>query len=277
MKSLLSETAQKQGGGGGGGEMKTTTNFQNHLELRLGFSPSGLEDSGGGGGERLHPAKAGLMSGTSGGGAGAKRWFLEETAGSGFVHPWSLAARQETAVLEQAHDALSRSTPVVGWPPVRAFRRQRVSFQLSTKSKEMEEPKKEEKAAPTTEETEQDGDMRKDDGSSNRSSMYVKVNMEGYGIGRKINLGAHDNYESLSHALFKMFQNFLSVDCLASDDNDDEIDYAADYIIIYEDNEKDRMLLGDVPWEMFIASVRRLYLMKNTSAPFPASAPRDSK
>ncbi|KAK1324124.1 Auxin-responsive protein IAA25 [Acorus calamus] len=207
MKSLLSETAQKQGGGGG--EMKTTTNFQNHLELRLGFSPSGLEDSGGGGGERLHPAKAGLMSGTSGGGTGAKRWFLE-TAGSGFVHPWSLAARQEKAVLEQAHDALSRSTPVIGWPPVRAFRRQRVSLQLSTKSKEMEEPKKEEKAVPRTDETEHDGDMRKDDESLNRSSMYVKVNIEGYGIGRKINLGAHDNYESLSHALLKMFQNFLS-------------------------------------------------------------------
>lgn len=41
-------------------------------------------------------------------------------------------------------------------------------------------------------------------------SMFVKVHMEGYAIGRKINVKAHDGYESLSRALKKMFDNFYS-------------------------------------------------------------------
>lgn len=41
-------------------------------------------------------------------------------------------------------------------------------------------------------------------------SRFVKVTMEGYGIGRKVNLKAHDGYQSLSHALSKLFHNFLS-------------------------------------------------------------------
>lgn len=41
-------------------------------------------------------------------------------------------------------------------------------------------------------------------------TMFVKVNMEGYAIGRKINLKAHDGYESLSRAVQKMFHNFYS-------------------------------------------------------------------
>lgn len=41
-------------------------------------------------------------------------------------------------------------------------------------------------------------------------SMFVKVNMEGYAVGRKVDLKAHDSYESLSLALQKMFNNFFT-------------------------------------------------------------------
>lgn len=41
-------------------------------------------------------------------------------------------------------------------------------------------------------------------------SMFVKVNMEQYFVGRKIDLKAHDSYESLFRALTKMSHNFLS-------------------------------------------------------------------
>lgn len=40
--------------------------------------------------------------------------------------------------------------------------------------------------------------------------MFVKVNMEGYVVGRKIDLGAHESYRSLYRALSKLLRNFLS-------------------------------------------------------------------
>ena len=37
-------------------------------------------------------------------------------------------------------------------------------------------------------------------------SFYIKVNMDGMGIGRKIDLNAYQSYESLALDLEKMFQ-----------------------------------------------------------------------
>lgn len=39
-----------------------------------------------------------------------------------------------------------------------------------------------------------------------RSPLYVKVNMDGVPIGRKVDLNAHDSYETLALALEDMFQ-----------------------------------------------------------------------
>ncbi|CAL9038788.1 unnamed protein product [Musa banksii] len=41
-------------------------------------------------------------------------------------------------------------------------------------------------------------------------TMFVKVHKQGCAIARKINLKAHDNYESLRRALEEMSRNFLS-------------------------------------------------------------------
>lgn len=81
-------------------------------------------------------------------------------------------------------------------------------------------------------------------------SMFVKVEMEGYGIGRKVNLKAHDGYRSLSHALSKLFHNFLSVNYLEkSDEQSEEVFNEDEFILLYQDNEGDQMLVGDIPWE----------------------------
>jgi auxin-responsive protein IAA len=39
--------------------------------------------------------------------------------------------------------------------------------------------------------------------------MFAKVHMDGYKVGRKINLRAHRNYDSLRRVLTKMTHNFF--------------------------------------------------------------------
>lgn len=40
-------------------------------------------------------------------------------------------------------------------------------------------------------------------------SLFVKVNMDGFPIGRKVDLKAYDSYISLSQALQQLFSRFL--------------------------------------------------------------------
>lgn len=108
------------------------------------------------------------------------------------VHPWSLASRQaEKVALEQDHRQRSPPQPV-GWPPVGAFRRSH----LQVSSKTVEEPAGKVKS----------GGER----LAPAATMFVKVNMEGCAVGRKVDLLAHRGYASLSRALQAMFRGFLS-------------------------------------------------------------------
>ncbi|CAO2205496.1 unnamed protein product [Urochloa humidicola] len=193
--------------------------------------------------------RLGISSDNDSGGGGEDPWL-----GVG-VHPWSLASRQEKAAMEQAAHQRPPPQPV-GWPPVGAFRKSH----LAGGAKAAEEQSK---AKP---------------GSGERS-MFVKVNLEGCGVGRKVDLRAHRGYASLSRALQGMFHGFLSdgqwriAAGREEEDGDDdewqrqkpELGKKAPknrktYILLYEDNEGDRMLVGDVPWELFMASVKRLYI-----------------
>ncbi|KAG2576182.1 auxin-responsive protein IAA25-like isoform X2 [Panicum virgatum] len=164
----------------------------------------------------------------------------------GGVHPWSLASRQEKAALEQAHQRQP-----VGWPPVGAFRKSHLAG-----AKVAEEPGKEKRGS---------------GGDRPAASMFVKVNLEGCAVGRKVDLQAHRGYASLSRALQAMFHGFLSdgqwrIAAGREDEDDDEPakkNRTKTYILLYEDNEGDRMLVGDVPWELFMASVKRLYIAQD--------------
>jgi auxin-responsive protein IAA len=221
MKSSSPSLKLKQGQTGDGGNMQGS-GLSSSLELRLGIS----SDNGGGGS------------------GGDDPWL-----GVG-AHPWSLASRQEKAALEQgAHQPPPPPPPqqqAVGWPPVGAFRKCHLA-------KTAEEPSK---AKPA-------------DGSGETASMFVKVNLEGCAVGRKVDLRAHRGYASLSRALQGMFQGFLPSDGqwrIAGREEDEDEDEEGrrqrpesgkkvptsnrkTYILLYEDNEGDRMLVGDVPWE----------------------------
>ncbi|KAG1328179.1 auxin-responsive protein IAA25 [Cocos nucifera] len=244
---------EEEGGEGGGGERinedrakETVNGFHSHLELRLGFSlNNGLEGSegkgggcgGGGGGGGGSPTFRAPQDGhvthqRSGVGiGGTKRCFSETT--TGFVHPWSLAARQEKAALEQAHKKTNPSSTVlrgtnpspsiVGWPPIRAFRRN-LGLPQASKSA-MDSEKDMEKMKPVEEENPSNDPVA-------RQTMFVKVNMEGYAVGRKIDLKAN-------RAGFI----FYPADYSKKSKEDGEEDVVTpSYILLYEDNEGDRML-----------------------------------
>uniref|UniRef100_A0A1J3J2E4 Auxin-responsive protein n=1 Tax=Noccaea caerulescens TaxID=107243 RepID=A0A1J3J2E4_NOCCA len=117
------------------------------------------------------------------------------------------------------------AAPVVGWPPVRSSRRNLTA-----------QPKEEMKKRESDEERE----------------LYVKINMEGVAIGRKVNLSAFNNYQQLSHAVDWLFSKKVSSDL------------SRQYTLVYEDTEGDKVLVGDVPWEMFVSTVKRLHVLKTS-------------
>lgn len=135
---------------------------------------------------------------------------------------------------------LKRSPPkaqVVGWPPVRSSYRKN-----SFKAKRLE-------AVDIT-----------------GAGIFVKVSMDGAPYLRKIDLKIYNGYRELREALEDMFKGFsLSLDVEAYNESEDAI--------AYEDKDGDWMLAGDVPWEMFISSCRRLRIMKGSEARGLASSP----
>ncbi|KAK7284157.1 hypothetical protein RJT34_18898 [Clitoria ternatea] len=173
---------------------------------------------------------------------------------------------------------------VVGWPPLGAYRMS--SYNSNAKSSATEvfnstvEKSKSNSAV-----------IRKsaDRGTGNnhivskekanlRNSLFVKVKMDGIPIGRKVDLSAHDSYETLAHTLEEMFNEPTTVfTCKGPNGNDHGIvigvdgqskmlDGTSNFVLTYEDKEGDWMLVGDVPWWMFLSSVRKLRIMRTSEA-----------
>ncbi|KAL9243029.1 hypothetical protein vseg_016969 [Gypsophila vaccaria] len=117
---------------------------------------------------------------------------------------------------------------VVGWPPIRSYRKNNL------------QPK-------TTE---------RGDGSG----IYVKVSMDGAPYLRKIDLKVYVSYEELLQALGNMFRV-----CMGKYSERDGYN-GSEYAPTYEDKDGDWMLVGDVPWEMFITSCKRLRIMRSSEA-----------
>ncbi|OWM80569.1 auxin-responsive protein IAA9-like isoform X1 [Punica granatum] len=81
------------------------------------------------------------------------------------------------------------------------------------------------------------------------TTLFVKVSMDGAPYLRKVNLLKYAAYKELSHAVRKMFGCFTP-----------------EYELTYEDKDGDWMLVGDIPWEIFIGTCRRLRIMKSSDA-----------
>eukprot|EP00268_Persea_americana_P061169 TRINITY_DN76_c1_g1_i2.p1 TRINITY_DN76_c1_g1~~TRINITY_DN76_c1_g1_i2.p1 ORF type:complete len:186 (+),score=44.26 TRINITY_DN76_c1_g1_i2:168-725(+) len=87
---------------------------------------------------------------------------------------------------------------------------------------------------------------------------YVKVSMDGAPFLRKIDLNMYRGYSDLSLAFRNLF-GYLRVGDISEKDPK-----FSEYKPIYEDKDGDWMLVGDVPWEMFTESCRRLRIMKSS-------------
>ncbi|CAN1288670.1 Auxin-responsive protein IAA16 [Linum perenne] len=93
------------------------------------------------------------------------------------------------------------------------------------------------------------------------AAAFVKVSMDGAPYLRKVDLRLYNSYAELSAALGKMFSSFTGGgggDGVAKD--------FTNYVPTYEDKDGDWMLVGDVPWKMFVESCKRLRVMKGSEA-----------
>ncbi|KAJ1263721.1 hypothetical protein BS78_09G207800 [Paspalum vaginatum] len=160
-----------------------------------------------------------------------------------------------------AHQGRGAVPPVVGWPPVRSFRRNLTNASSSKQSPEQH--------------NDEAGDKAKLTG---KRSPLIKINMDGIPIGRKIDIAAYDNYQKLSSAVQDLFRGFLDCTNAQKDLTCSEIgeqgaeekifsgllDGTGEYTLIYEDNEGGRTLVGDLPWNVFVSTARRLRVMKSS-------------
>ncbi|KAL6564523.1 Iaa13p [Orobanche minor] len=173
---------------------------------------------------------------------------------------------------------------VVGWPPVRTYRMNSLASQ--SKSPVVED-------FFSTVDKCQSENMLVDNTKSNhggrtsdnitketgprKKSLFVKVNMDGIPIGRKVDLNARSCYKTLARALDDMFSPSAAVGARRSNVEERVVavgksqplrllDGSSDFVLTYEDKEGDWMLVGDVPWEMFLNSVKRLRIMRTADA-----------
>lgn len=137
---------------------------------------------------------------------------------------------------------------VVGWPPVRSFRKNNLNVQRSS-----------------AEENEKI--------NGGNAAAFVKVNVDGAPYLRKVDLKMYKSYQDLSNALAIMLSSF-TIGKGGSRGKKDFVNESklmdvlsgSDYIPTYQDKDGDWMLVGDVPWEMFVNSCKRLRMVKGKEA-----------
>ncbi|XWS33416.1 hypothetical protein CRYUN_Cryun22dG0080800 [Craigia yunnanensis] len=156
---------------------------------------------------------------------------------------------QQTGISNNNSSAPAAKAQVVGWPPIRSFR----TKTLATSSKNNDEV----------------------DGKLGLGALFVKVSMDGAPYLRKVDLRTCSTYRELSSALEKMFSCFTLGQCgshgapgkeILSEIKLKDLLHGSEYVLTYEDKDGDWMLVGDVPWEMFIETCKRLKIMKSADA-----------
>ncbi|KAI7747629.1 hypothetical protein M8C21_024624 [Ambrosia artemisiifolia] len=121
---------------------------------------------------------------------------------------------------------------VVGWPPVKTYRMNSLVNQAKYSKNEGEKgasgDDNSKKKKNVNRENKNDETVSKETGHSG----FVKVNMDG----------------TEKHQRSRL------------------LDGSSEFVLTYEDKEGDWMLVGDVPWRMFLSTVKRLRIMKTSDA-----------
>ncbi|KAK7277587.1 hypothetical protein RJT34_22602 [Clitoria ternatea] len=169
------------------------------------------------------------------------------TAGAADPRQNPKASHKEKTLLLSDPAKPPAKAQVVGWPPVRSFRKNMFAGQKSSGGEESEK--------------------------NSPNASFVKVSMDGAPYLRKVDLKMYKSYPQLSDALGKMFTSFTIGNCESQGFKDFmnesklmDLLNSSDYVPTYEDKDGDWMLVGDVPWEMFVESCKRLRITKGKEA-----------
>ncbi|CAL4898015.1 unnamed protein product [Urochloa decumbens] len=240
------------GGGGGGGDGEGTRSasgkrgFAETIDLKL----------------KLEPAAAAVVTeedeAAADAAAAQNAAAAEEPSPAGNMKRSPSQSSVVTAAAAQPDPAEKPRAPkaqVVGWPPVRSFRKNIMSVQS-------------EKGAGSKDAA--DGD--KSSLAAGGAAAFVKVSLDGAPYLRKVDLKMYKSYQELSKALEKMFSSFTIGSCGSQGMNGMnesklvDLLNGSEYVPTYEDKDGDWMLVGDVPWGMFVESCKRLRIMKGSEA-----------
>lgn len=94
--------------------------------------------------------------------------------------------------------AAAAAAPVVGWPPVRSFRRNLAASKPSSSKEDGRATKGDDVA------------VKGADERAGRKGLFVKVNMDGVPIGRKVELKENGSYVDLCATVDKLFRSLLA-------------------------------------------------------------------
>ncbi|CAL4917996.1 unnamed protein product [Urochloa decumbens] len=133
------------------------------------------------------------------------------------------AAAEEASKRDAEAAPPAAKAPVVGWPPVRSYRKS--CFQASSKQSTKQQATKEE-AVPSSA------------AASATGGAFVKVSMDGAPYLRKVDLRMYKGYRELREALESLF--------VSSNNGGANL---SEFAVTYEDKDGDLMLVGDVPFE----------------------------
>lgn len=161
---------------------------------------------------------------------------------------------------------------VVGWPPLRAYRIN--SLVNQAKNRKSGDEKDLLRSNGVAEKIHDGKNMSATDTEKGPLG-FVKVYMDGVLIGRKVDLNAHSCYGTLALMLEDMF--FKPAGSAPSSGSSGDYDEQApkpsklltgssEFVLTYEDKEGDWLLVGDVPWKMFLGSVKKLRIMRTSEA-----------
>ncbi|KAF8389023.1 hypothetical protein HHK36_025708 [Tetracentron sinense] len=98
-----------------------------------------------------------------------------------------------------------------------------------------------------------------------KSCTYVKVAVDGAPYLRKVDLEKYTSYKQLLSSLEEMFSFFTIRKYLHENELVGPLN-GVEYVPTYEDKDGDWLLVGDVPWKMFVESCKRLRLRKGSEA-----------
>nr|GEZ36005.1 auxin-responsive protein IAA1-like [Tanacetum cinerariifolium] len=91
---------------------------------------------------------------------------------------------------------------------------------------------------------------------------FVKVAVDGAPYLRKVDLESYASYQQLLRAL----EHISSCFTIENVRKEKKLMDLGEYVTTYEDKDGDWMLVGDVPWKMFVDTCKRIRLMRSSEA-----------